>query len=285
MVLKPLSYRFSILIALLFLLSAQSISAQYKRRSSGGTSSWEVGFTAGGSKFLTSINPNSDAIYKKFNYWNTDFNPAMTISVSKNISQKFSAEFEFFTTKLSGKWNVNNGYPVPPMAIAQGLPYPNPFKTGLKQFDLLFTANLNQIIASGSASDKWFLFAKAGVGAAFLKEYSALYPYGPDNTFKYTIIFGGGLSYAISDNIKLKAGTNWYRVETDRLDGVHTLKPGVPLGPDPNYAYNIKERYLYPYLGLTYGFGKSNFTAHFVQKKSNRSSWFKASKKKYKRRR
>jgi hypothetical protein len=286
MALKPFCSKSFILLIAILLLIAQSTVAQYSRRRSGDASSWEIGFTGGVSKFLTSIDPNSDAIYKKFNYWNADFNAAITLSITKIISPKFSVQFEILTTKLSGSWNVNNGYPVPPLAIAQGLTYPNPFKTGINQFNLLVVSNLNQIVAPNSANEKWFFFVKGGMGLAFLKEYSGLYPLiQPGNLFKYTIIYGGGLSYTINDKIKLKLGTTWYRVETDRLDGVHTLKPGLPDGPDANYAFNVKERYIYPYIGLTYGFGKANFAAHFIQKKNLRSSWFKPSKKKYKRRR
>lgn len=280
MALRPFSYRSSVLLVIIALTIAQSTVAQNGRRSSGDASSWEIGFSGGLSKFLTSINPNSDAIYPKFNYWNADFNAGITISVVKIISPKFSAGFELHTTKLSGSWNVNNGYPLPPAA---GGVIPNPFKTGVNVADLFVLANLNQIVAPNSANDKWFLFVKGGFGLTFIKEYSSLYPYGSGNPPKYTIIYGGGLSYTISDKIKLQLGTSWYRVETDRLDGVHTLKPGLADGPDPNYAYNVKERYIYPYVGISYGFGKANFKAHFFKKsRITRSIWFKHTKKKQK---
>jgi hypothetical protein len=283
---KPFSSVSYFLLAAIVLLIAQSAVAQNGRRSSGDASSWEIGFSGGVSRFLTSINPNSDAIYKKFNYWNADFNAAITISVVKTISPKFSAGFELLTTKLSGSWNVNSGYPVPPLALAQGLPYPNPFKTGVNVTDLFVLANLNHIVAPNSANDKWFLFVKGGFGLAFLKEYSGLYPLvQPGNLYKYTIIYGGGLSYTANEKIKLKLGTSWYRVESDRLDGVHTLKPGDSYKTDAGYAYNVKERYIYPYIEVTYGLGKASFKAHFFQKARTRSIWVKHSKKKYKRRR
>jgi hypothetical protein len=287
MVSKPFSFVSYFLLAAIVLLITQNTVAQVGRRSSNDASSWEIGFSGGVSRFLTSINPNSDAVYKKFNYWNADFNAAITISVVKTISPKFSAGFELLTTKLSGSWNVNSGYPVPPLALAQGLPYPNPFKTGVNQAYLFVLANLNHIVAPNSANDKWFLFAKGGFGLAFLKEYSGLYPLvQPGNLYKYTIIYGGGLSYTVNEKIKLKLGASWYRVESDRLDGVHTLKPGMTGGSDINFAFNVKERYIYPYLGLTYGLGKANFKAHFFQKAKTRSIWFKhTKKKKYKRRR
>src|ERR1035437_2404910 len=102
MVSKPFSSGLSFLLFVIVLLFTQSTIAQNRRRSSGDASSWEIGFSGGLSKFLTSIDPNSDAIYKKFNYWNNNFNAGITISVVKVISPKFSAGFELMTTKLSG---------------------------------------------------------------------------------------------------------------------------------------------------------------------------------------
>lgn len=280
---KPFSSGLSVLLVVIVLFFTQSTVAQNRRRSLGDASSWEIGFSGGLSKFLTSIDPNSDAIYKKFNYWNADFNAGITVSIVKIISPKFSAGVEIMTTKLSGSWNVNNGYPIPPLAIAKGLPYPNPFKTGVNVADLFVLANLNHIVAPNSANDKWYLFAKGGFGLAFLKEYSGLYPLvQPGNLYKYTYVLGGGVSYTVNEKIKLKLGTSWYRVESDRLDGVHTLKPGLALGTDPNYEYNVKERYIYPYIEVTYGLGKANFKAHFFQKSRTRSIWFKHTKKKQK---
>lgn len=281
MALKPFSSIFSVLVVAIMFFATQSTFAQYTKKTSGVRSlgednSWEVGFSGGVSKFLTSINPNSDAIYKKFNYWNADFNAAITLSIIKNISPKFNAEFVFLSTKLSGKWNESNGYPVPPRAISEGLAYPTPFKTGINQFDLMLVANLNQIVAPNRASDKWYLFIKGGGGAAFLKEYSGLFPYGkPGNKLEYTILYGGGLSYKIVDKIKLKLGATWSRVETDRLDGVHTDKPNADLSTDAGYYFNVKERYIYSYLGITYGFGQTISKAESIQRNNRRSSWTK----------
>ena len=286
MALKPFSSRSTILFVAIMLFIAQSSFAQYTKRRSGGESSWEIGFSGGVSKFLTSINPNSDATYKKFNYWNADFNAAIALSVIKTISPKFSAEFEFQTTKLSGSWNVNSGYPVPPQAIVLGLPYPTPFKTGVNQFDLMLVANLNQIITPNIANEKWYLFIKGGGGAAILKDYSSLYPYGkPGNDIEYTIAYGGGISYRINEKIKLKLGATWYRNETDRLDGTHTLRPGGDIKKNEGYYFNVKERYIYPYLGMTFGLGQDKSKSHFLQRNSNRSLWFKSAKRKYKYRR
>ena len=216
--------------------------------------SWEFGFSVGFSKFLTSINPNSDAVYKKFNYWNSQMNTAMTFSILKNFSRKFSAEFDWTTTKLSGIWDKNKGYPVPPSAIASGLSYPDPFKTGLNQFDLIFVANLNKIIAPNRANDIWYFFSKIGGGAVFLKEYAGLDQYRKSGVgFKYAILYGGGFSYSINQKIKIKLGTTWFSVNSDRLDGVHTVINGA----GGTAIFNVKENYIYPYIGLTYVFGSA----------------------------
>jgi len=289
MALKPSSVRSAIIIVTILFCISQSTVAQYRRLNSGDRNSWEFGFSGGVSQFQTTINPSSDAPYKKFNYWNNDFNTAISLTVIKNISPKFSAEFEYLNTKLSGTWNPNNGYPVPPLALDQGLEYPRPFKTGINQFNLMFVANLNQIVAP-KMGDKWYLFVKAGGGAAFLKAYSALYSYtSANNKYEYSIAYGGGLSYRINEKIKLKLGTTWYRVESDRLDGVHTVLPGVtslkpganPPGVDPHY-FNTIERYIYPYIGMTYGLGLIQSKAHFIRS-NNRFLWFKPAKHKYRR--
>lgn len=282
---KPFYARSTILIIAIMLFIAQISTAQYSRRRSGIENSWEIGFSGGVSRFLNTLNSNAGDLPKKFNYWNSDLNPAITLSVIKNFSPKFSSEIEWLNTKLSGTWNPNNGYPIPPLAIKYGLPYPNPFKTGINQFNLMLIANLNQIIVPNNFNEKWNLFIKVGGGLAVLKEFSALYPYDSGQKPKYTIIYGGGLSYAINEKIKLKLGATWYTVMTDRLDGIHNLKNGGDYTVDEGYSYHNKEVYIYPYIGLTYGFGQVMSKAHFMQRRNSMSLWFKPTTHKYKRRR
>ncbi|NEW84835.1 MAG: hypothetical protein GZ094_21040 [Mariniphaga sp.] len=287
MALKPFPFQSAVLIAVIMLFVVQTSVAQYSRRSGSGVrNSWEFGFTGGASQFRNSINPNSDADVKKFNYWNSDYNAAITVSIIKNFSPKFSAEFEFLTTKLSGSWNPNNVYGIPLPATAQNLP--PPFKTGINQFTLMFVPNLNKIVAPNSANEKWYLFVKLGIGASFLKDYQALYSYGTGNGYELAFAYGGGLSYTINEKIKLKLGSMWYWVDTDRLDGVHTMRPiQSPSARDDNsvFYFNIKERYMYPYIGMTYGFGQIQSKAHFIRGNNSRFLWFKPSTSKYRKRR
>jgi len=283
MALKPSFSSSSVLIVFILLCFTQSTVAQRRRFNSDVMNSWEFGFSGGVSQFLTSINPNSDATYKKFNYWNNDFNSAVTLSVTKNFSPKFGAEFEFLTTKLSGSWNTNSPYGVPLPATPTN--FPGPFKTGINQFSLLLVPNLNKIIAPNSSS-KWNLFVKVGISALLLKEYSGLYEYVKDNGFKYALAYGGGFSYTINEKLKIKLGSMWYIVDTDRLDGVHTMRPfQSPDARDDNsvFYFNVKERYMYPYIGVTYGIGKAQSKAHFIQGNNSRFLWFKKARHKYRR--
>lgn len=282
MALKPSFCRSSVTIVIILLCFAQSTVAQ-RRSKSESRNSWEFGISGGASKFLNTINPNSDALYKKFNYWNADFNPAVTLSVIKNFSPKFSAELEFLTTKFSGVWNQSNSYGVPQYALDKGLEYPEPFKMGINQFSLMFVPNLNQIIAPQNASDRWYLFAKVGIGAAYLKEYLSLWPYSKKEGFKYSLAYGGGFSYMINEKIKLKLGATWYRVESDRLDGIMTIKPNHSSISDDDYYFNVKESYIHPYIGITYGIGQIQSKAHFIRSQNSLFRWFKPAKRSYRR--
>jgi outer membrane protein OmpA-like peptidoglycan-associated protein len=221
------------------------------------THHWEIGFTGGLSRFVTSMNPNQDAVLKKFNYWNSDKNPAFSFSLIKNFSPSISAEFEWINTKLSGIWNKNKNYKVPAIAVANGLAYPEPFETGINEFDFLLNLKLKKLTSVFTNNKAWQLFIRAGIGLVLLKDDKALYHFdGPRNGYAYSILYGGGLSYRPSPKLAFKLGAMMSRVTTDRLDGVREIKPGqLPTGPNPYYYYNLKERYFRPYIGIYYTIG------------------------------
>ncbi len=219
--------------------------------------SWETECSSGISKFLKSNNLNNDGYYKNFNYWNTGVNRAITFSAIKNISSKFGVGLEWLTTKLLGDWNAVKGYPIPPSAIAKGLAYPTPYKTGMNQ--LCFT-NLNQVIVPNSLNNIWHIYVKVGGGFATLKEYSGLDELsGTKNRFKYSVTNGGGIALKVNCHIRLKFGTTYYITETDRLDGVYTVVKSLKDGTDLDIK-NINERFIYTSIGMTYKFGKVEFT-------------------------
>ena len=263
MIVKLFSYKTFALIIPILLLFVQSTQSQVVSLDNDvkltleRDTSWEVGISGGVSKFDKSFNPNSNAPYKKFNYWKSDFNAGFSASVIKNFSTKLSAEVELFSTKLSGTWNSASGYPVPPMAIANGLTTPKPFETGLKQINAFVAVNLNQLLKPQRTNDKWYLFAKGGVGVGIIKANSSLYSFPRPNEGVYSVLYGAGVAYRVNQNIKIKAGLTFTRVSSDRLDGVHELIPGKPLtGSDSYYFYNIKERFAYPYVAVTYRLGR-----------------------------
>ena len=238
---------------------------------------WEVGISVGASKFLNSINPNSDAQYKKFNYWNSNLNSSFSLFLIRNISSQFSAEFEWQTSKLSGTWNQNSGYAVPKSAIDLGLPYPNPFKTGINEFDLMLCANLNKVFFKKIKNERWYIFIKGGGGAVLIKEFQALYPYATSgNPFKYSIAYGAGFSYKIDDKVKLKLGLTFRQVETDRLDGIHTMRPVPPF----DAIYNVKEVYSSTFLAVTYTL--SGTKGKIFGRNNKYFPWFRPASKKYK---
>ena len=268
--LKP----FILATVLIFQLTT-SISAQ----KSGKDYLWEISFSGGASMFLNSINPNSDAEYKKFNYWNSDLNSSISLSIIRKITSQFSAEFEWQTTKLSGTWNKDKGYLIPQKAVELGLPYPDPFKTGIHEFDLMLSVNLNKVILPKIKNEKWCLFVKGGGGAVLLKGYQSLFPYSASgNPFKYSIAYGAGLTYIIAEKIKLKLGITIRQVETDRLDGVHSTRSVSPY----DAYFNVKEVYSTTYIGLVYGlFGYKTDNSNV---KIDPHPWFQPSSRKYKRR-
>ena len=215
---------------------------------------WEIGFSGGMSRFITSFNPNQDAVLKKFNYWNDDVNPAFSLSVIKNFSPALSGELEWVNTKLSGSWNMNNGYSVPPLVVTNGLVIPEPFETGINEFDFLLNVKFKKLIRQFTKNKAWDLFFRGGIGIDLIKDYRALYHFDlPRNGYAYSILYGGGISYKATPKLTIKVSAMMSRVTTDRLDGVRELKPGqFPNGTNPLYYYNLKERYIRPYIGIIY---------------------------------
>jgi hypothetical protein len=238
-------------VIILFIL--QNLHAQNNIEMVPRVSFWEFGFSAGVSKFSCSRNPNANAVYKSFNYWNSPLNAGFTLSAQKHISPVFSIELEYLKTSLSGSWDASKGYPVPPDVIAEGLTYPPPFKTGINQLCLLLNSNLNKLFAPKLASDNWYLFFNAGAGFIFLKKIKGFEELSGKKN-RTAILFGPGLSVKINAKIKALVGFTRYIADTDRLDALHTQTSE----PDGSYTsvMNVNERYFYTYIGISYRFEK-----------------------------
>lgn len=271
MSLRQYYIRFLVFIVSFLLFDVNYSVAQKKGKNSKESNSWEIGVSVGASRFLNTINPNfvttnqnNVPTYKRYNYWNSDFNPGISVSVIKTFSPTFSAEARWMTTSLSGSWTGR--YQVPTYPASLSMTYLEPFKSGINQFDFQLVINLLQIVAPNRAIDKWDLFIKGGAGGVIVKAIKKPYP--PpigisDNPMDYVLVYGGGLSYRINKNIKLKFDFVWNRAETDGLDGVRQLFSGSPTeGTDTYYIYNIKERYIYPSIGVVYSIGTAGGSAN-----------------------
>ena len=244
--LKQISLKSYYILAAIMTFITQNSYAQNLGKSVNYNNSWEIGFSGGVSKYLESANPHSNAVYKRFNYWNADYNGAFSLFLIKNISPTFCAEIEWLNTKLSGSWDQTKGYPIPPNINSSDLPV---FKTGINQWNLLVGVNLNQLIAPAIATNKWRLFVKGGVGMTLVKGFESNDLF--NDKFETLILYGGGFEYKINTRIRLRIETAINIVRTDRLDGFRTV--------DNNSLSisRINERYIYSYFGMSYRLGKA----------------------------
>ena len=216
---------------------------------------WEVGFSVGGSSFVSSRNPNSGATYKSVNYWYANFNPGIGLFVVRNISPAFGLEFNWLNTRLTGRWNDK----WPPHPLSVGHESPLTFNSGINQFDLMMTFNMNQIMLPGDEEDPWHIFVKTGIGITNIKDHKNFYPDG--NYQCLGISLDAGISVSLSKRLKLLMGSEWRMVSTDNLDGVHLVY--TDSGENNIIEYKgIYEIYNYAYVKVSYGFG------HFGSKKS-----------------
>lgn len=248
-----------ILIILLF----QNVSAQWHSGKSIATvTPWEIGLSGGVSTFMTSVNPASGAPNKQINYWNRDVNPGVGLSVVRNLSPAIGIELNWLNTRLTGKWK--NSYPLPP--ISEGHEIPLTFNSQINQIDLMGAFNVNQLILPGDEEDIWHIFVKTGIGITNVKDSKKFYP-GVTST-QLSIIFDAGLSFSISEKIKLMAGSTFRFVNTDNLDGVHVTSTDIS-GETVNWM-QVYEIYNYSYLKVSYcldNFGSKKTRSTFKNRK------------------
>jgi hypothetical protein len=238
---------------LLATLLLQTVSA--KRPGLKGTptiSPWEIGFSSGASIFLTSINPQSNALNKRINYWERGINPGIGLFVVKNFSPSFGVEINWLNTSLTGKWN--NKWPSHP--ISAGRENPLKFNTQINQFDLMMVFNVYQIMLPGENEDRGHLFLKTGIGVSEIKDNKKFYA---SNIYdRISVALGIGYSFPMSEKAKIQLGSTFRFVNTDNLDGVHVVaydKNGKMVE-----FMKIYEIYNYTYLSISYSLG--NFKKH-----------------------
>ncbi len=244
--LKQISLKSYYILAAIMTFITQNSYAQNLGKSVNYNNSWEIGFSGGVSKYLESANPHANAVYKRFNYWNADYNGNFSLFLIKNISPTFWAEIEWVNTKLSGSWNPANGYPVPPNISDADLPI---FKTGINQWHLIHGINLNQLIAPAIATNKWHTFIMGGVGMTLVKGLASNDLF--SDKFELLFLYGGGIEYKINTKIRVRIETAINKIRTDRLDGFHTVD---------NNSFSISrinESYQYSSIGMSYRLGKA----------------------------
>ena len=249
----------------IFIINAHSVDAQWNQH----FASWEVICSGGVSKFLNSVNPASDALYRKFNYWKSDMNPSVSVSVNKMLNHLFSGEIAWTTTRLSGKWDQSDKYGIPVEIANSGKAYPDPFKTGINEFDLIGYFYFNDQLLKSTKKRRWNIYFKGGYGITLLKAYSAVTPYGNGQLFKNAIILGGGFSFQLNDRVSIRVDYTERKVNSDRLDGLHTFHNFTPYEP----YFGVQEKFLVCNFGIVYGFSRLK-QVHAIAEGKSHLPWF-----------
>lgn len=199
---------------------------------------WEIGVNAGVANFAGSTNMDKDHLFKHFKEFKSDLDFGYGLFVRKNFSYVFALEGAYNGTTLTGS----------PKAGFVGYV---PFKTGINEFDLNTVWNMNNLFSKNKFDRKVYWYAKLGTGLTNVnnKKYTDATVQG---SWRYwTIPIGTGLSFRLSDNVKLNLGTQWSWVNTNRLDGVNQGGPGKDF-----LIGQIREQYLYTSAGISVMLGK-----------------------------
>lgn len=242
------------LITLIVLFSiVQDIHGQWNNRYRFNPSSlWEIGISAGASTFLTSLNPEAAAGSSKFtNYWHQQINPGFGLAVKYNIIPSIGAELNYLNTRLTGTWNDK----WPPNPSAGGHDSPLTFDSKINQFDLLATFNINQLLLPDDDQEMWHLFVKTGPGITQIIDHEKFFADKDSFNYKrFSYSIDTGLSFTISESVKLLVGTNFRIVNTDNLDGVHMFETDTDGNVTKAY-FHVLEIYNFTYLRVNYCFG------------------------------
>lgn len=239
---------FAALLILMVIICDSATAKKIRSKSKDKTPPFEVGLSLGGSSFITSFNPDAKVTDKFVNYWHNKINPGIGLSVTRNIFPSVGIGLNYLHTSFTGTWNDKSlAMPVPLNGDNQ-LAY----KSTINQYDLLFNVNINKLVAPRTASDKWNIYIRTGPGYTTIKDNIAFYADQLSKNFnRFSYTFDPGVSFRLSDKIKLKAGTALRIVFSDNLDGVHLFSTD----PGWKYSYHISEIYQYTYLSINYYLG------------------------------
>lgn len=208
---------------------------------------WEIGLSSGVSIFMTSVNPESNAMDQRLNYWNNSINPGVGLFAVRNISPSIGIEVNWLNTRLTGTWNDK----YPPHLVSAGRESPLTYNSQINQFDLMAVFNADQILLPGDPEDNGHFFLKTGIGVSLINDTKKFYP-GITYT-RISFAFGAGYSYSLNEKINIQIGSTFRSVNTDNLDGVHVV------ANDKNgqlvHFMKIFEIYNYSYLSVSYRMG------------------------------
>ena len=199
---------------------------------------WEIGVNAGVANFAGSTNMSKDHLFGHFKDFKSDIDFGYGLFVRKNFTNVFALEGAYNGTTLTGT----------PKAGFVGY---NSFKTGINEFDLNTVWNINNLFSKNKFDRKVYWFAKVGAGITHVNNKKFTDATVQGDWRYWTIPIGTGLSFRLSDNVKLNLGTQWSWVNTNRLDGVNQGGYGTDF-----LIGQIREQYLYTSAGLSVMLGK-----------------------------
>ena len=204
---------------------------------------WEVGVNVGVANYAGEYNMYKEARFNHFNHWKNEMNLGYGVSVKKNFSHVFAVEGAWTYSTLTGSWKFDNR------------PMPD-FKTNVNELDLNTVWNLNNLFSKNKFDRKVYWYAKIGVGIANVKQKVGFTPQTGDYWKFPAIPLGTGVSFRVSDKMKLNIGTQWSWINTDRLDGRREEIGGNPANVKPGNTENdIFGTSLYTHVGISYSFG------------------------------
>ena len=240
---------FLCLTQILIILLFQSVSAQsFRIKGEGYIAPWEFGLSAGTSLFVTSINPEPGALSKTINYWHRKLNPAIGLSVVRNISPSLGIEIDWLNTHLTGTWN--NKWPAHP--ISENHENPLTFNSQINQFDVMMVFNMDQLMLPGDPEDSRHLFFKTGIGFSQINDTKKFYPNSQHTKLSFAL--GVGYSVSINEKIKLLCGSIFRIANTDNLDGVHVVYTNS--NGETLETFKAFEIYNYTYFMVSYNWGR-----------------------------
>jgi outer membrane protein OmpA-like peptidoglycan-associated protein/opacity protein-like surface antigen len=207
---------------------------------------WEIGVNLGVANYAGSQNMSKESFLNHYNHFNNDMNFGYGLFARKNFSHIFALEGAYNGTTLTGTPQSQH---LTGTAGVKRLPY----KTGINQIGVSTVWNMNNILSKNKFDRKVYWYTKLGAGLALVnnKEFTNFSGSGGH----LAIPLGTGVSFRLSDNLKLDIGTQWSWVTTNRLDGVDQNPPAV--GGYTGYkGSQITDQYLYTHAGLSFMLGK-----------------------------